>query len=94
VTADDLHRHLACTLLFGLNVAYEEVDETHIRTVRYVGTADDPDEWEAEVCCHGLGLTFTERRACPLDAALHVAEHIVTLLEEQRERKQRMVEIN
>lgn len=76
----DLQRTLACHLLYGLNMSYEEVDETHIRSVRF---PDSHEEWEVEVCCHGIGVSITLRNPCPLDAAMRVAKAVVEMLEEK-----------
>lgn len=78
MTLDDIHHTLAGHLLYGLNLAYEEVDEVTMRAVREVG--EDPS-WEVEVCCHGIGVSIALRGTCPLTVALAVAERIVPMLE-------------
>ena len=81
MTADALHTSLASALLYGLNMAYEAVDETHMRTVRFPNGDGFVEVWEVEVCCHGLGFTISLRDDCALDAALAVAAKIIDLLE-------------
>lgn len=84
MTRDDVHHALASHLLYGLNLAYPDVDETHLRRVDMrVGAHQSLAMWDVEVCCHGLGFTLTIRGECPLATALAVAERVVPVLERE-----------
>lgn len=70
---------LACHLLYGLNLSYEEVLETSC--ARLVGV--DGEVWEVEVATD-FGVAIALRSDCPLAAAEAVAGKIIELVEAKR----------
>lgn len=73
-----LHHLLAGHMLYALNLLYNEVAVTHLRVTE---TPGEPDKWEAEVILESLGVAYTARDDCPLEAAIAAATATVAALD-------------